>query len=96
MSKYTKGPWKAVKDSPLTYAIVIYSSDYDVVAVLDTDNPNDKANAQLVAAAPDLLEACEKALHVIDDLSQDILTEDNEFLSEIIDIKEAIKKAKGI
>jgi hypothetical protein len=56
---FTPGPWKAVKiDPPVGYAEyeIHYGNDGECIAEV----VHDKANAQLIAAAPDLLEALEK------------------------------------
>jgi hypothetical protein len=44
---HSKLPWEAVKD---VTAFVIYSADYDIAAVIDTDGP-DKANAEFIVKA---------------------------------------------
>ena len=63
--KFTKGPWKATYDSQLRAAIEIYNTeDRIMVAVLPDRGtveamPEIEANANLIAAAPDLYEALE-------------------------------------
>ena len=65
--KFTKGPWKATYDSQLQAAIEIYNTeDRVLVAVLpDRDTieamSEIEANANLIAAAPDMYEALECA-----------------------------------
>ena len=61
MSEHTPGPWR-YRDwngDPTVVAVV-----GDGLWVVTTPNPNlvPAANARLIAAAPDLLEACEKML----------------------------------
>ena len=64
-TKFTKGPWKATYDSQLQAAIQIYSTeDRIMVAVLPDRGTIEamseiEANANLIAAAPDLYEALE-------------------------------------
>ncbi len=67
---HTPGPWNAtIKDSPLA-SHRIYAADMQRIGEIcnsrDTEEES-KANARLVAAAPDLLEAMERCLPFIDD-----------------------------
>ena len=63
--KFTKGPWKATYDSQLQAAIEIYNTeDRIMVAVLPDRGTIEamseiEANANLIAAAPDMYEALE-------------------------------------
>ena len=63
--KFTKGPWKATYDSQLRAAIEIYNTeDRIMVAALPDRGTIEEmseieANANLIAAAPDLYEALE-------------------------------------
>ena len=63
--KFTKGPWKATYDSQLQALIQIYSTEAHLpVAVLPDRGtveamPEIEANANLIAAAPDMYEALE-------------------------------------
>lgn len=63
--KFTKGPWKATYDSQLQAAIEIYNTeDRIIVAVLPDRGTVEamseiEANANLIAAAPDMYEALE-------------------------------------
>ena len=66
-AKFTPGPWKATYDSQLQAAIEIYNTeDRIMVAVLPDRGtveamPEIEANANLIAAAPDMYEALECA-----------------------------------
>lgn len=62
MSKHSDGPWKKTH-SALTGFRVSDSSGWGVAVVLK--DTNDEANAQLIAAAPAMLEALEKGLDVL-------------------------------
>ena len=60
--KFTKGPWTARYDSQLQALIEIYNEDRILVAVLPDRGtveamPEIEANANLIAAAPDMYEA---------------------------------------
>ncbi len=63
MSEHTKLPLKAVRDGT---AFVIYSDDFDIIGVVDTDSSHDKERAELIVRAVNahdkLLAAC-KALY---------------------------------
>ena len=64
-TKFTKGPWKATYDSQLQAAIEIYNTeDRVMVAVLPDRGTVEamseiEANANLIAAAPEMYEALE-------------------------------------
>lgn len=62
MGEHTKGPWKATKFNPVTGAVDdCYLYVEPGIAVIERKvkgrDQNDAANALLIAAAPDLLEA---------------------------------------
>ena len=60
MSEHTEGPWE-IKDSNPNGDLYIGTDDVTYLAII-TQGPfvtNAKANARLIAAAPDLLAACE-------------------------------------
>ncbi len=72
--KHTPSPWEAethtVQDGKggYKYARVYRKHKYSKEIALVTtriDSDEDKANAQLIAAAPELLEACKEALVVL-------------------------------
>jgi len=66
--KHTKGNWKV-------YADTIQNED-GLIAEIATQNGNSKnwqANAKLIAAAPDMLEACKLALVVLRGLDSSAL-----------------------
>ena len=55
MSEFTKGEWKYVKSGCVV-------SDAGMICDVGFMNVDPEANGQLIAAAPDLLEACKEAL----------------------------------
>ena len=71
-TKFTKGPWKATYDSQLQAAIEIYNTeDRVMVAVLPDRGTIEamseiEANANLIAAAPDMYEALEEVWRILD------------------------------
>ena len=62
MSKHTPGPWKA--NFAISGSVYIFGGDRNFVCVFNEwrDEANQEANANLIAAAPDLLEALEELL----------------------------------
>ena len=79
MKKHTKGPWH-------TNNCLIYAAFRDKVVLIAEEE--DEANADLMSAAPEMLEALEWALYHIQETHG--LKND-----EVSPITEAIKKAKG-
>lgn len=65
MSSFTPGPWKAATTDDGT--VVIKSADANIATMLYND---DEANSKLIAAAPELLEACKLALKGIEVLEE--------------------------
>jgi hypothetical protein len=74
-SKHTPGPWyvginESVIDSPAGEKFLGIGTDGERticrVSQLATQDAEDEANAQLIAAAPDLLIACQRALNWIE------------------------------
>jgi len=64
-TKHTPGPWHTGGVN----LISVYGCDGIQLAVItdrDGATPADKANAKLIAAAPDLLEACTRAMNIIE------------------------------
>jgi hypothetical protein len=59
MSKFTPGPWKAAENATGT-DIMIWSGAYPVAVVRDAHEK--QANAHLISAAPELLEASKWAV----------------------------------
>ena len=81
-SKYTPGPWRigeyligqhAWEDRP-DYDRAIYGHDQVKIAVMEQwykDGGESEANARLIAAAPELLEACQAAFRLLNDPDAD-------------------------
>lgn len=58
--RYIKGPWKTLEYGASSIAVI--GSDYRIAVVMGRHNKETQANAQLIAAAPELLEALEVAI----------------------------------
>ncbi len=89
MSEHTRGPWEVGQ-----YPWLIDDNAGDEVAQVSSSRIEYAANARLIAAAPDLLAACKKALHLVE--------ENNEAIVEMVgsfglyaDLHNAIRKAEG-
>jgi len=65
-TKHTPGPWQANKWAP-GFEVCAPGSHYTICSLAGYNN--EEANAQLIAAAPDLLEACKMALATIERLT---------------------------
>lgn len=62
MSKHTPGPW-FIDGSIRKTDLIVSNNDYQVAICITHQNPeSNKANARLIAAAPDLLFALQSAL----------------------------------
>ncbi len=80
MSKHTPGPWKVIRDGNDLSVRSANSRDTGKITHLDiaenigglrpgpdfTDRSEAKANARLIAAAPDLLEALQRLVKAVD------------------------------
>lgn len=58
--KHTPGPWKF--DHDMDGDFLIWADSKPCIAITDHDHEDDKANGQLMAAAPELLAVLETAL----------------------------------
>ena len=67
--KHTKGPWKVRKD--LTKETIICAEDKTIICGIHQKNLNKldetEVNAELIAAAPELLEIAQNSLNIIID-----------------------------
>jgi hypothetical protein len=66
MSEHTKGPWKAI-DVHRGFIIEATDYAYDVAIVRNIGNHDNEANAALIAAAPELLQALKEIVKNCDD-----------------------------
>jgi len=81
---HTPGPWITQQIKPHKYAIDPHLITSGSMHVCEVDGAND---ARLIAAAPELLAACEDAIRLLDEHRMLGLTYDT--------LDEAIKKARG-
>ena len=102
MSKHTQGPWhRNIK--PATKYNTIFAGQNTHVARLATQGltPEEvEANCNLIAAAPDLLEAARRIVDTADFLSEVLLSRDDidpakDLFRKVRTLKSAIAKATG-
>jgi len=60
-TKHTAGPWKSEFDG---YEVFAKRKEFCCVVMVMQEHHEYKANARLIAAAPELLEACKDGLHI--------------------------------
>lgn len=75
--QHTPGPWNVGDDSPNDYEGPMIDTRDRAVAVITIDHetestPEDRANARLIAAAPELLAALQRLTRAMDDYDGDI------------------------
>jgi len=99
MAEYTEGPW--FLDDDKFYKLKILNKDFiEITEVYSwdiSDLKETKANARLIAAAPDLLEECKEMLKEIEILMEDSNERDKYMAQKKRNKKHklAIKKAEG-
>ena len=72
-TKHTPGPWLYVKGDEWSHSVVTNEGElpsgepsyWTVASINKNREPQHEANAHLIAAAPDLLEACKNALDIL-------------------------------
>lgn len=101
---HTPGPWGVIENSNMADMIVSICKDkIDAPrTVLDPDNgivgkdsAQAVANARLIAAAPELLDACKNAANVLAALAVGTLTKVERDSPAILQLRAAISKAEG-
>ena len=97
MSKHTSGPWVVHPPGTISHpntAAVSPLGAFDWVCSMQLSNcPNWRADAALIAAAPDLLEACKKMLAEIDDAPEKFPSTVCSVADE--EMRAAVAKAEG-
>jgi hypothetical protein len=95
-AKHTPGPWRVWRDQDPKEPVQICGMESDFVCEISGINTNREANASLIAAAPELLEALDGFLELC---GQGVFQVDNCDQGDVIRWTEkaraAIAKAKG-
>lgn len=90
--KHTQGPWYFAPRLNLQSGLMIYAEPHGVtVAAVPHNDSTGRADAALIAAAPDLLEAAKSALWWFE--SKD--TDGKDFIQVCKELRAAIVKAEG-
>ena len=98
---YTPGAWGIYNEPDLIGQVAIREVNNPnhgrILAVVDSSDEQDEANASLIASAPELLSACERAYkHRFDELmTHDEASYDVEHDELLKQLEQAIAKAKG-
>lgn len=98
-TKFTKGEWKTTIADCSDYLLcaVISESEDRVICHTTVDNKmskeEQKANAKLIAAAPEMFNALEELLAQVKQFTDGNIGEQDYFRDEISNAKKAIKKA---
>ena len=96
---HTPGPWTARKEGGTWYVEVGHDQDYFDICELFGGGDKMEANARLIAAAPELLEALKKAIQGYSNLVElDLLSgEQKTYTAEelIPELRQALAKAEG-
>ena len=90
MADHTTGPWNVVLRGEKLH-IDAHDGGFAVARVFESQSPVGKANADLIAAAPELLDVL-KTLYIDLDSNGEVLGSDEERLKVI---RSAIEKAEG-
>jgi hypothetical protein len=97
-AKHTRGPWLYSEDRSPASIYSAYGSDCIAKVYLTDTNTHKRddehaANARLIAAAPELLEACEQAEYWLDNM---VVGEDDVAPTEMLRVlRAAIARATG-
>ena len=96
MSNHTPGPWRVEHSTAKGYLYMsyLYSDEHHIISVggSSISKGENKANARLIAAAPDLLAACEAVWQSCDREGRIMLPSNG---TTITALRAAIAKAKG-
>ena len=94
MSEFTPGPWKRSDSS----ACIVDSESGEICQVdlyHEFERDVREANARLIAAAPELLEACKQLVAFIEEIPEDDVPVTNDEDEMMIKVHNAITKARG-
>jgi hypothetical protein len=87
--KHTPGPWKLVRQLGYNHVESTTSDRNFIVASCPLNSEEDHANANLIAAAPELLEALDKAWYFIENVTD----EDPERTDKFFELRQLVRTA---
>ena len=96
MNKHTPSPWRTIESANTTMRTVVgpdfpgqgYIADVNLCRTNDAQDVDGEANARLIAAAPELLAACQQTLAYF-------LRSQQSHAPEVKALQSAINKAEG-
>jgi hypothetical protein len=95
-AKHTKAPWRRNIRANGKYPVIFAGRNQHVATASRQADPAEvEANIDLIAAAPELLEACAGLLQIVQDCMPSCRYPDSEDYELITLASEAIAKAKG-
>ena len=98
---HTPGPWSYNRDEGGEHGHVVSTGEYNICELPDAGDgasPDTEANARLIAAAPDLFEAAERALQALQenyDRYDNCQWHDPDERDAYVALRSAIAKSKG-
>jgi hypothetical protein len=94
---HTPGPWELMHAEHGQHVEVVVNGGHIAVVFSGSfrDGSTGEANANLIAAAPDLIEACEKALNLIDGAGVLLASMSAERSRAVEALRAAVAKAEG-
>lgn len=90
--KHTQGDWK-IQHGDTVSRIFVNTKIADVYSTAFGDKENQMANAQLMAAAPDLLAACQDSVEAVETLRDAMLTQGLTDAARVLDEVAAYSRA---
>lgn len=96
MSKHTKGPWKVYAGNTVPMFIGASDFPYKSVKFIAEVGKNNRHNANLISAAPEMLERVKELRDMLLDAIPDQHSEEADWLKdEVASVNALIKKAEG-
>lgn len=111
MTKHTEGPWVVIdvttmihdkqQENNLGPVYLVGPKEFDTIAEVRAGHSDDgrpkqvKANANLIASAPELLSACKEAVRILEDKKEFPAPIAFTLIAYIKQMKDAIAKAEG-
>lgn len=95
MNNHTPGPWNRIKGDRNVYSAAGTVCKTPAILGGGSAATNWEANARLIAAAPDLLEALEQLIEFLEPMRFDRKSDDNHAIALDVAARAAIARARG-